>query len=742
MTIAEHNQTTFYYKCLKIRNQNSELEAILIMNIISLFCVLQLSNKFLTLSLAIDQVLDISCSIGNELISVTTTTLHKGIKYVYKPQKGNHAFSIIRDGKYTVSINEKFKAAFVIVYKYNKTRLLMVPKSKNSYGLKKGNAYLYFEFIEDRFQPISLRTFMFLKHQFEKYTTILDILKKNVFIDKKVRKNSTVRYKPSDTNVFVVRVKEGNLKIWPKAEQKGGIFISGEYSNKKDKSEFKVTYEDVDKKKKTSYHMFNGKEWIETDKWEASRSSFSTGLMSYLSWKNRPANSRFNGGSKSTRLQDNAEYKGLNELESDKPPKLTTGHSSYPIKDDDIDDDLLILKDVNTGSSSSYHPSSSDKIKESTTNNIITETNGKKNHKRQYGKSITTVKGGKGPYKSNLEVKSSKVLEELNPNRRSSPLGKNNSSDSSQVLPPPPPPPTSNSMKTTSTLPINKGSKGDTNEELMETLMKELREFHKRKGLLGQGKNNSSDSSQVLPPPPPPPTSNSMKTTSTLPINKGSKGDTNEELMETLMKELREFHKRKGLLGQGKNNSSDSSQVLPPPPPPPTSNSMKTTSTLPINKGSKGDTNEELMETLMKELREFHKRKGLLGQGKNNSSDSSQVLPPPPPPPTSNSMKTTSTLPINKGSKGDTNEELMETLMKELREFHKRKGLLGQGKNNSSDSSQVLPPPPPPPTSNSMKTTSTLPINKGSKGDTNEELMETLMKELREFHERKILCPP
>ncbi|KAK2195500.1 hypothetical protein BdWA1_003176 [Babesia duncani] len=209
---------------------------------------------------------DLSHLRSNELISVTAKPLpNDGMQYIFRPIKHGKVFSGVRSCNVAVPIRGKINFSIVYLYRFKSIKLLKVPNPKHWFFNRTPAKYIYFKWIGDHFWVnITIRDFIYQYHIETTHCIEIDISIDSEFI-KKTIKRSTVIYTPVDRDLFIKNIKQQTLNIWPKDEQKGGIFISGEYSNKKDKSEFKVTYEDVDKKKKTSYHMFNGKEWVQLD---------------------------------------------------------------------------------------------------------------------------------------------------------------------------------------------------------------------------------------------------------------------------------------------------------------------------------------------------------------------------------------------------------------------------------------------------------------------------------------------
>ncbi|KAK2195502.1 hypothetical protein BdWA1_003178 [Babesia duncani] len=237
------------------------------MKTINIICIMQLSCFLFNVVIGKNIVLDISHLSSDNDISVETSKMpNRGMQYVFKPKVKKSAITTVKCGSVPIAVpgNGKLKASEVILFKFNSMNLLMLPNPKRSL-FKRSDNILFFKSKGSQWINVNKREFMYRYHIETNQTVVFDLSIINESINRTIDKSKVV-YTTKKGNIFVVAIRDGKNNIWPQEKQKGGLFLSAKYFNKAKKPLLNVKYLDVDKKEKTSYHMLDGKRWVQLSK--------------------------------------------------------------------------------------------------------------------------------------------------------------------------------------------------------------------------------------------------------------------------------------------------------------------------------------------------------------------------------------------------------------------------------------------------------------------------------------------
>ncbi|KAK2195501.1 hypothetical protein BdWA1_003177 [Babesia duncani] len=239
------------------------------MKTINIICIMQLSCLFTSLLTSGSFLaVDITNLNNTKFINVTPKTLaNGGVQYVFRPRRMLKRIAALKSGNSYIPLNGKLKAKEVTLYKFKSMDLLKIPNPKPSVENRKYTKYLHFKKLGNKWQPLNLREFTYLFNTESMQAAILDMTGTDENIKVSMKKRDTKYYKPISKNVFVTKVTEGTHYIWPQDDQKGGIFLSASSKQKKNgQTHLHIKYKDIDKKKKDSYYMSDGMDWVQLDK--------------------------------------------------------------------------------------------------------------------------------------------------------------------------------------------------------------------------------------------------------------------------------------------------------------------------------------------------------------------------------------------------------------------------------------------------------------------------------------------
>ncbi|KAK2195503.1 hypothetical protein BdWA1_003179 [Babesia duncani] len=213
-------------------------------------------------------VLDVYNIRGTDKIDVSPTNLFNGgIQYVFKPKNYKNAFYLITYNNNLIHIEGKLKAKEIVLYRFRSSTLLKVPNPKHWFFNRKPEKFLYYTLIDNTWKNITKREYVYAFRMETANPITLDISGNDNFVKRNIKESkSTITYTPINDTIFILKVMQGNLDIWPQPNQIGAKFIKGKFISKDGISLFNVKYEDIDNKKKKSYHKLYGTRWVQLDK--------------------------------------------------------------------------------------------------------------------------------------------------------------------------------------------------------------------------------------------------------------------------------------------------------------------------------------------------------------------------------------------------------------------------------------------------------------------------------------------